>query len=105
MSFHNINSFQYSNLNQNIINFGYVSLNKLEFEDNVQYKLNVVKQKQIELVDTYNLTLNNNFIESTTSKHPEKALTLSLEQGTYRIILKQFGIYNEEKNTFNTCIK
>lgn len=105
MSFYSINSFQYSNLNKNIINFNSLCLNKITFKDNTQYKLKVIKYKEIESINEYTLTLNKNFVESSTSKHPKEALTIPLQQGTYKIILKSVGIYNKETDKFNDCIK
>ena len=105
MSFHNIHSFQHTSLSVNSISLQNLLLNKIEIEENVQYKLNVIKEKEIESSVLRSLSLTENVYKVSSLKHPNTALSISLQQGNYKIILKSFGIYNKITNNFNDCIK
>ena len=105
MSFYNINSFQYTSLSINSVSLQNLLLNKLEIEENIQYKLNVIKEKEIESSSLHLLSLEENVYKVSSLKHPNVALSIPLQQGTYKIILKSFGIYNKNTNNFNDCIK
>ena len=103
MSFSHIKTISFASLTGNVINLNHLIDDQSGFSNLFKYKVDIIKNKSIELIGTYKINVTNN-LTNESSTHPEKGLLIELRSGTYKLIYKSGHIINLNTNEINSSI-
>jgi hypothetical protein len=103
MSFSHIKTISFASLTDNVINLNHLIDDLSIFSNLFKYKVDIIKNKSIELIGTYKINVANN-LTNEPSVHPEKGLLIELQSGIYKLIYKSGHIINLNTNEINSSI-
>lgn len=103
MSFSHIKTISFASLTDKVINLNHLIDDQSVFSNLFKYKVDIIKNKSIELIGTYKINVTNN-LTNEQSIYPEKGLLIELHSGTYKLIYKSGHIINLNTNEINSSI-